>query len=91
MSTLSQAVEETKKKAQGKNYASAAFKVLRSMGFSKPKEVSVRIARIVNDIGADEKLSVFSAVLSALGKEGAQARQANARSQDQQFTLALNA
>lgn len=89
MLTLSKMVEETKTEAQGKNYAGAAFKVLRKH-FSQPKVTSVRIARIVNDIGADESVSVLSAVLSALGKEGAQVRQANARSKDQQFTLALN-
>jgi 2-keto-3-deoxy-galactonokinase len=90
MLTLSKAVEKTKEEAKGENYATAAFKVLRSMGFSKPKVTTVRVAQIVNDIGADESVSVLSAVMSFLGKEGAEARKANAGPKDQQFTLARN-
>ena len=40
------------------------------MGFSNPS-ISVRVARIVNDIGADESKSLLHAVTAQLGKEGA--------------------
>ncbi|MBI5134114.1 MAG: hypothetical protein HZA81_01890 [Candidatus Taylorbacteria bacterium] len=75
---LSDAVAETRKLAHGRNYGQAAAKALRSMGFSKPS-ISVRVARIVNDIGSPENVSLISAVTSYLGKEGGMKSTANRR------------
>lgn len=72
--TLSAAVEKTRKLAHGRRYALAAHRALQSMGFSSPRTVKVGPARIVNDIGADESVSVLTAVTSFLGKEGSRAK-----------------
>lgn len=73
---LSTAVEETRRRAHGKNYGRVAAQVLRSMGFSRPT-ISVGVARIVNDIGSSDKDSLLTAVTSCLGKEGGAKSAAN--------------
>jgi len=61
---LSDAVVLTKSKARGEgiSYPVAACKALQSMGFQKPREVTVSVARIVNDIEADEHATLLKAV-----------------------------
>lgn len=90
MLKLSDAVTKTREAAKGKNYAWAAFQVLRSMGFKHPDTVNVGVAIIVNDIEADEKKSVLSAVTSFLGKEGAAARKAAAEQKSSQLNLVMS-
>lgn len=69
--TLSRAVEETKAMARKDNiaYPLAAHKVLQSMGFQKPKGVTVRVARIVNDIAANESHTLLQAVMEKCARD----------------------
>jgi len=89
--TLSHAVEETKKLARRNKhrlYGQSAASALRSMGYANPS-ISVRVARIVNDIGADESKSLLHAVTAQLGKEGAATARVRWELRDEQLTISF--
>lgn len=51
----------------------AAVIALRQSGYSNPKQ-TLRVTRIVNDVNADESLSLVSAITSELGARSAAVR-----------------